>query len=80
MFKKMKLKKEIEDCKKRITELEQKRSRSQAALVEAILTHTEPNDKDVDFFNMFTKQIEDVRENMHAKMVELEEMEMGKKK
>ena len=80
MFKKMKLKKEIEDCKKRITELEQKRSRSQAALVEAILTHTEPDDKDVDFFNMFTKQIEDVRENMHAKMVELEEMEMGKKK
>ncbi len=80
MFKKMKLKKQIEDCKKRITELEQKRSRSQAALVEAILTHTEPDDKDVDFFNMFTKQIEDVREDMHAKMVELEEMEMGKKK
>ena len=80
MFKKMKLKKQIEDCKKRITELEQKRARSQAALVEAILTHTEPDDKDVDFFNMFTKQIEDVREDMHAKMVELEEMEMGKKK
>lgn len=80
MFKKMKLKKEIENCKKRITELEQKRSRSQAALVEAILTHTEPNDKDVDFFNMFTKQIEDVRDEMHAKMAELEEMETGKKK
>ena len=80
MFKKMKLKKEIENCKKRITELEQKRSRSQAALVEAILTHAEPNDKDVDFFNMFTKQIEEVRDEMHAKMAELEEMETGKKK
>ena len=79
MFKKMKLKKEIESCKKRITELEQKRSRSQAALVEAILTHTEPNDKDVDFFNMFTHQIEEVREEMHAKMRELEELETGKK-
>ena len=78
MFKKMKLKKEIENCKKRITELEQKRSRSQAALVEAILTHTEPNDKDVDFFNMFTKQIEEVRDQMHVKMKELEALESGK--
>ena len=78
MFKKMKLKKEIETCKKRIAELEGKRSRSQAALVEAILTHTEPNDKDVDFFNMFTKQIEEVRDQMHVKMKELEALESGK--
>ena len=42
MFKKMKLKKEIENCKKSIAELEQKRTRSQAALVEAILMKTEP--------------------------------------
>ena len=78
MFKKMKLKKEIEACKKKIAELEGKRSRSQAALVEAILTHTEPNDKDVDFFNMFTKQIEEVRDQMHVKMKELEALESGK--
>ena len=78
MFKKKKLKKEIETCKKRIAELEGKRSRSQAALVEAILTHTEPNDKDVDFFNMFTKQIEEVRDQMHVKMKELEALESGK--
>ena len=78
MFKKMKLKREIEGCKKTIAELEGKRSRSQAALVEAILTHTEPNDKDVDFFNMFTKQIEDVRERMHGLMAELDEQKNKK--
>ena len=79
MFKKMKLKREIEACKKEITVLEGKRSRSQAALVEAILTHTEPNDKDVDFFNMFTHQIEGVRDKMHQLMKELDELESGKK-
>jgi len=78
MFKKMKLKKEIENCKKLIAELEAKRSRSQAALVEAILTHKEPDDKDVEFFNHFTKQIEDVRERMHSLMAKLDELESKK--
>ncbi len=74
MFKKMKLKKAIEKSKKRIAELEQKRTRSQAALIEAILKHTTPDDGDVDYFNMFTEQIEKERANMHALMKELEEL------
>lgn len=72
MFKKMRLKKAINESKKKIALLEQKRSRSQAALVEAILTHTEPDDKDVDYFNEFTEQIENERNNLHKLMAELE--------
>ena len=71
MFKKMRLKSEIKQCKKEIELLEQRRTRSQAALVEAILCHTEPDDSDVDFFNQFTEQIEEKREQMHQLMDEL---------
>lgn len=72
MFKKMKLKKEIERCKQQIAELEQKRTRSQAALVEAILMKTEPKDDDVDFFNKFTEKIEAERQRLHELMKELD--------
>lgn len=74
MFEKAKLKKAIKDSKKKIEMLEQKRSRSQAALVEAILKHTEPDDRDVDFFNQFTEQIEEERNNLHKYMAELEKL------
>ena len=72
MFKKMKLKKAIEQSKKEIAELEQKRTRSQAALVEAILMKTEPKDDDVDFFNKFTEKIEAERQRLHELMKELD--------
>lgn len=49
MFKKMQLRHAIKKSKRIILALEQKRSRSQAALVEAILTHTTPQDTDVTF-------------------------------
>ena len=74
MFKKFKKKREIEKSKQMISLLEQKRSRSQAALVEAILQHTSPKDEDVDFFNRFTTQIDAERERMHKLMQELEEL------
>ena len=75
MFEKSKLKKAIKKSKERIAEIEQKRTRSQAALVEAILRHTEPNDKDVDFFNMFTAQIDEERDNLHRLQNELDALE-----
>jgi hypothetical protein len=65
MFKKLKLKKKINFYKEQIELLEKKRARSQAALVEAILTHTSPNDEDVDYFNNYTKQINEIRERLH---------------
>ena len=75
MFEKMKLKREIEKSKEKIAELEQKRTRSQAALVEAILRHTDPDDKDVDFFNEFTEKIEAERDRMHGLMAQLDELQ-----
>ena len=75
MFEKKKLKKAIEKSKARIAEIEQKRTRSQAALVSAILNHTDPDDKDVDYFNQFTAMMEEERENLHKLMKELEALE-----
>lgn len=75
MFEKKKLKKAIEKSKEKIAEIEQRRSRSQAALVDAILRHVDPDDADVDYFNQFTAQMEDERANLHRLMKELEELE-----
>ena len=74
MFEKRKIRKEIEKSKKIIEMLEQKRTRSQAALVEAILRHTDPDDRDVDFFNQFTDQIEAERTHLHSLMSKLDEL------
>ena len=74
MFEKRKLKKAIEQSKQKIEQIEQKRSRSQSALVDAILRHTEPDDQDVDYFNQFTAQIEEERANLHRLMKELEKL------
>lgn len=74
MFKKMSLKRRIKKCKKNIEILERKRSRSQAALVEAILTHSTPNDDDVDYFNHFTGLINAERDRMHTIAKQLEEL------
>lgn len=74
MLEKMKLKRKIRNCKKRIAGWEQKRTRSQAALVEAILTHTEAADSDVDYFNLFTKKIDTERELMRKYTAELEKI------
>ena len=65
MFKKLKLKKSIAKCKKEIIEIEKKRYRSQANLVEAILTGKDPKDDDVDYFNRYTQKIEELRLEIH---------------
>ncbi len=75
MLEKYKLKRKIRNCKKRIADWEQKRTRSQAALVEAILMHTEASDSDVDYFNMFTKKIDTERELLRKFTAELEKLE-----
>ena len=65
MFRKMKLEKQINKLKKQIEAVEKKRTRSQAALVEAILTQSTPTDSDVDFFNKYTAEINELRDKMH---------------
>lgn len=65
MFRKIKLKKQIRACIREINLLEQRRSRSQAALVSAILTGTTPADDDVDYFNRYTARINETRDRLH---------------
>lgn len=71
MFQKLKTKKKIKKIIKGIQALEQKRTRSQAGLVEAILTNTAPNDEDVDFFNRYTEKINELRAELAIAKKEL---------
>ena len=75
MFRQMRRKSKIKQCQNNIADLERRRARSQAALVEAILTHTSPSDEDVDFFNKFTAEITDQRDEMHRLQAELKKLE-----
>lgn len=74
MLKKSKLKKEINASRKKILALEQKRTRSQAALVYALLNHTTPSDSDIEYFNKFTVEMENERVHMHELIAELDKM------
>ena len=74
MFEKSKLKKDIKKAKNNIETLEKKRTRSQAALVEAILTQQTPDDSDVEYFNRFTELIEAERRKMHELMKKLDNL------
>ena len=80
MFLRMKLKKQIKKSKNIIAALEQKRSRSQAELVSALLKHETPKDEDVDYFNHFSERIEAERERMHAWMEEYDALSAKKMK
>lgn len=72
MFQKRKLLKQIKLSKNTILGLEQKRSRSQAALVNAILRNEIPDDEDVDYFNRFSEMIDKEREHLRALTEEYE--------
>ena len=72
MFLKRKLNKQIQKSKETIEMLEQKRSRSQAALVSALLKNEIPNDEDVDYFNRFSEMIDGERERLRALTEEYE--------
>lgn len=74
MFEKSKIKRKIKKAKKNIEMLEKKRSRSQAALVAAILSQKTPDDEDVEYFNHFTSLIETERNRMHDLMKDLEQL------
>ena len=74
MLEKLKAKRSIRRYQKLIKAVEQKRVRSQAALVEAILTNTTPNDSDVDYFNKYTAEIDSLRGEMHELQLKLEKL------
>ena len=64
MGEKSRLKKEIRLCMNTIKEIERKRSRSQSALVQAVLLQETPNENDVEWFNKYTGEIDAVRKHM----------------
>ncbi|MGN0597461.1 MAG: hypothetical protein ACI4J1_09070 [Ruminiclostridium sp.] len=64
MFEERKYKKEIKRCRATIEEIERKRSRSQSALVQAILLQEEPNEADAEWFNKYTGEITACRNHM----------------
>lgn len=64
MNEKRRLKKEIKRCRLTIEEIERKRSRSQSALVQAILLQEEQNEMDVEWFNKYTGDITACRNHM----------------
>lgn len=74
MFEKKKLKNEIKNLKQQINDIEAKRSRSQAALVQAILEQKDPDDGDVEFFNKYTAEIEAVRDRLKEAQDKFENM------
>jgi len=64
MNEKRKLKREIKVCRQTIEEIERKRSRSQSALVQAVLLQEEPDENDVEWFNKYTGEITACRNHM----------------
>ena len=60
----LKLNREISDLEAEIELLEEKRTRSQAALLDAVLDGVEPNGEDMDYVRLFTAQIEVKREKL----------------
>lgn len=72
MSKKRELAKEIRLLELEIQGLEIKRSRSQAALIDALISHREPDVTDIEYFRAFTAQIEVKRERMQTATKELE--------
>lgn len=74
MAKKGDLKKAIQDSIKEIELLERKRGRSQAALLEAIITNTKPSEDDVKYFKVYTSLIEVERGNLRKLQEELDKL------
>lgn len=74
MSKRNKLAKELHFLEEEIKFLEIKRSRSQAALIEALISRAQPNEDDVQFFRTFTAEIEVKREQIRQLTNEIEKL------
>ncbi len=74
MSKKGDLKRAISDLEKEIDALEKKRARSQSALMTAMLSKTEPNPDDVEYFRVFTALIDADREKLRVLSEELKNL------
>ncbi|GEM_PF-5034566 len=80
MFKKLALKRKIEQCKKNMAKLEKERAESQAKLVDEVLVnHVEPDPEAVKIFDEITPKIDAEREKMIGYANELKALEAKKK-
>ena len=74
MSKKKELAKEIHILEEEIKVLEIKRSRSQAALIESLISRQTPDEEEMQFFRTFTVDIEVKREQLLKYMKQLEQL------
>ena len=74
MSQKSKLAKEIYALEEEIKALEYKRSRSMAVIIEAMLSRTNPDETDVQFFRTFNAEIEIKREQLQRLTKQLENL------
>jgi len=72
MSKRNSIAKEIHALEEEIRLLEIKRSRSQASLIEALISKGTPDDTDMQFFRTFTADIEIKREQLQKLTKQLE--------
>lgn len=68
------LAKELHLLEEEIKLLEVKRSRSQAALIEAIISRVEPSEEEVQYFRQYTAEIEVKRERLSTITKQLEDL------
>lgn len=74
MSEKKNLAKEIRVLEEEIKLLEIKRSRSQASLIESLISKTEPNEEEMQFFRTYTAEIEVKREQLVKLTKQLEKL------
>ena len=78
MSKKGKLRRAIEDSEREIEALEQKRERSQIAVMRAIIAGTKAAVEDQQYFEVFSRLIDQERENLRKLYAELNELSKPK--
>ena len=76
---KSKLKKDIAASREEIEKLERKLSRSQTAIIEAIITQTKPSDADIEYFRTYAQLIDVERENLQKLLAELKTFDKKQK-
>lgn len=79
MFEKNKINKEIKFLEDEIKFLEIKRARSQAAIIDAVISHEPATADDLQFFRLYTSEIEVKREQLQKLKKSLEPADGDKK-
>lgn len=74
MFKKRELKKAIKESERTLEDLEQKRIRSQSAILHAYINETDAPEADKEIFNLYTQLIDLERKHLIALKEELEKL------